>query len=127
MTKRSSKLSVFIALHTLLLIYSLSGIVSKFASKQLFLSLPFILLYGCMLGILFVYAIVWQQIIKRLPLSVAFANKAVTVIWGIVWGVLVFHEQVNPGMLVGAFLVMMGVILFSTDKNDQKDMELEHE
>lgn len=106
---------VFVALHVLLLVYSLSGIFSKLASSQEFLSPEFVLLYGGMLFVLFVYAVVWQQIIKRLPLSVAFANKAVTVVWGIVWGWLFFHEEVSAGMLIGAVVVMVGVVLYSTD------------
>ena len=112
---------VFVALHVLLLVYSLSGIFSKLASAQPFLSPQFVGLYGCMLLVLFVYAIAWQQIIKRLPLSVAFANKAVTVVWGIVWGLLVFHERITLPMLVGALVVMAGVILYSTDAKMEED------
>lgn len=117
--RRKAGASVFVALHALLLVYSLSGIFSKLASSQPFLSFEFVALYGCMLAVLFVYAIAWQQIIKRLPLSVAFANKAVTVVWGIVWGLLIFHEQVTASMVVGAVIVMAGVILYSTDKGEK--------
>ena len=117
---------VFGALHVLLLVYSLSGIFSKLASSQEFLSPEFILLYGGMLFVLFAYAVVWQQIIKRLPLSVAFANKAVTVVWGIVWGWLFFHEEVSAGMLVGAAVVMVGVVLYSTDAT-QNDADARQE
>ena len=120
--RRKAGASVFVVLHALLLVYSLSGIFSKLASSQSFLSFEFVALYGCMLAVLFVYAIAWQQIIKRLPLSVAFANKAVTVVWGIVWGILIFHEQVTASMIVGAVIVMAGVILYSTDK-DERDGE----
>ena len=78
----NSRAKTLIALHLLLLVYSLSGIFSKNAAHEPFLSPMFILLYGGMLAILFIYAIGWQQILKRLSLSMAFANKAVTVIWG---------------------------------------------
>ena len=49
-------------------------------------------------------AIGWQQVIKRIPLTTAFANKAVTVVWGLVWGALFFREAVTPGKLLGAAL-----------------------
>ncbi|MBE5024004.1 transporter [Olsenella sp. DSM 107455] len=120
--RRRASAGIFAALHVLLLVYSLSGIFSKLASSQPFLSFEFVALYGCMLLVLFVYAIAWQQIIKRLPLSVAFANKAVTVVWGIVWGFMFFHEQVTASMVVGAAIVMAGVVLYSTD-GDEKDGE----
>ncbi|ROT88286.1 transporter [Gordonibacter urolithinfaciens] len=110
-----------ITLHLLLLFYTLSGILSKIAADQDFLSWEFIFLYGGMLVVLFVYAIGWQQIIKRLPLTLAFANKAVTVVWGMLWGVLLFHETVNAGMVLGAVLVIAGIAMYSTAPNDDGD------
>lgn len=55
----------------------------------------------------------WQQIIKRLPLTTAFANKAVTVVWGIIWGALFFKEPVTIGKIAGAVLVILGVVLYA--------------
>ena len=113
-------IKVLIALHLLLLFYTLSGILSKTAAGFPALILEFVLLYGGMLFVLFVYAIGWQQIIKRLPLTVAFANKAITVVWGMLWGVLIFHESVNIGMVIGAILVIGGIVLYSmSDTTEQ--------
>lgn len=98
-------------LHVLLLVYSVSIVFSKLASGYSFLSAGFILCYGLMLLLLGVYAVFWQQIIKRLPLMTAYANKAVTVVWGIVWGAAVFHEEITWGKAFGAVLVIAGVIL----------------
>ena len=72
-------------LHILLLVYSLTEIFSKLAAGASFPSMKFCAFYGMVLLILFVYALGWQQIIKQIPLSTAFANKAVTTIWGTVW------------------------------------------
>ena len=110
-----------IALHLLLLVYSLSGIFSKNAAHEPFMSLPFILLYGGMLVILFIYAIGWQQILKRLSLSAAFANKAVTVVWGMVWGFFIFGEAISALNLLGAALVIGGVVLYAqADAEEQR-------
>lgn len=109
----SRRMKVLICLHILLLVYSLSGVFSKTAASQPFLSLPFMGLYGGMLLILCIYAIGWQQIIKRMPLTLAFMNKAVTIAWGILWGFLLFGEQVSAGKIVGAVLVIAGVVLFA--------------
>ena len=54
-----------------------------------------------------------QQIIRVLPLTTAFANTAVTTAWGLLWGLLFFHEQITIGKIVGVALVISGVILFS--------------
>lgn len=111
--KLGGRAGTYLLLHILLVIYSLNGILSKLASQYPFLSWQFILLYGggiCLLGI---YAIGWQQVIKHLPLTTAYANRAVTVVWGIIWGVLVFHERLNAFKILGALVVLVGVALFA--------------
>ena len=119
---RNTRPLVLLALHVLLLIYSFSGVLSKNASMQEFMSVPFILLYGGTIVILGVYALGWQQIIKRLPLTLAFTNKAVTVVWGIVWGALLFGEQITVPMIIGGALVIAGVALFGyADAKEQSD------
>ena len=103
----------FLLLHLMLGVYASSSVCSKLAAQQPFLSVGFILLYGGMLAALVVYAFGWQQVIKRMPLIAAYANRAVTLVWGIVWGVLFFGEGVTPLKLLGAAIVLSGVVLFS--------------
>lgn len=105
--------TTLVELHILLVGYSFSGILSKFAAAQPFLSLKFFLCYGGIIAILGIYALAWQQIIKKIPLTTAFANKAVTVFWGLVWGALIFRESITWGKILGAALVVAGVILFT--------------
>lgn len=113
---------VLLLLHFILMCYSFSGILSKFAALQPFLSIRFCFFYGGIIALLGVYALVWQQIIKHLPLTTAFANKSVTVVWGFVWGTLIFHEPVTPGKLAGMALVIAGVVLFSlSDKEAARE------
>lgn len=97
----------------MLMLYSMSGICSKRAAEVDFLSVEFCIYYGLIIVLLGLYAIGWQQIIKQIPLTTAFANKAVTVIWGIVWGAVIFEETVTVGKIIGALLVIAGVILFA--------------
>ena len=113
MSRNRGGAGALVALHALLVVFSLSGIMSKLASQHPFLSWQFIAFYGLMIVCLGVYAIGWQQVIKRLPLTTAYANRAVTVVWGIVWGVLVFHEQVTWQKLLGAAIVLVGVALYA--------------
>lgn len=101
-------------LHLMLMVYSMSGIFSKLAAGQPFLSFRFCLYYGAIIALLGLYAIGWQQIIKRMPLTLAFANKAVTTVWGMIWGVLFFQEQITIGKLLGIVLVVAGIAVFST-------------
>ena len=94
------KIKYFVILHIELIILSLSGVCSKMASKQQFMSKEFIFYYGLVILNLAVYAIVWQQIIKKLPLNTAYANKAIMVVWGMLWGVIFFHEKITWNMIV---------------------------
>lgn len=117
------KIVALIALHLILAIYSICGIFSKMAAKTDFLSIDFCLYYCGIIILLGLYAIVWQQIIKRLPLTVAFANKAVTVIWGVIWGVMLFDEGVAPIQLFGILLIIIGIILYSTDVGGEEECQ----
>lgn len=112
----------FVILHIMIAFYSLGGLFSKMASTHEFLSLWFILLYGASLFTLVVYAFAWQQIIKRLPLTTAYTNKAVTVIWGIVFGRLFFDETITIKQVIGAVIIIVGIVLFvRADKEVSND------
>ena len=119
---QKDKLKTLLILHLMLMVYSMSGICSKKAAGVPFLSVQFCVYYGLIILLLGLYAIGWQQIIKRLPLTTAFANKAVTVVWGIIWGAVFFKESITIGKIIGAVLVISGVVLFAySDKEDEKN------
>lgn len=106
------KIRMFFMLHFMLMIYSMSGIFSKKAAAEQFLSIQFCLYYGTIIILLGVYAIGWQQIIKKLPLATAYANKAITVVWGLIWGSLFFGETITVGKMIGVILVILGIVLY---------------
>ena len=108
----------FLLLHVILGVYAGSSVCSKLAARQPFLSAAFILLYGLMLAALVVYAVGWQQVIKHLPLTTAYANKAVTVVWGILLGLAVTLRQV-----IGAAIIICGIVLFVRADNENRDGE----
>lgn len=114
------KIKSLVLLQILLLMMSLSGVCSKLAAGEDFLSLPWCLYYGGVIGILGVYAIGWQQVIKHIPLTVAYACKAVGVVWNILWAILFFRETITAGKVIGAALVITGVVLFSTAGDDHE-------
>lgn len=101
----------YIYLHLMLLIFSLGEVCSKLASVQEFLSFPFFLFYGLLLLSLAFYAVCWQQFLKVMPLTTAYANKSVIVIWGMIWGAVIFGEKITWNMILGAVIIMAGVYL----------------
>lgn len=119
----SSRLKTLFALHLLLMVYSTSGILSKLAAGVDFLSWEFVGLYAGVIALLGLYAIGWQQILKRMALTSAFSNKAVTIVWGIVWGALFFGEPITLGKVIGAALIIAGVVLFAHADGEAADGE----
>lgn len=112
------KIKPFIYLHILLLVYSLGAVLSKLAGQSEFMSVSFCIFYGLVLMDLFIYAIVWQQILKLLPLVTAYANKAITVVWGLIWGMLFFKESITVWNVIGAIVIIGGIFLVvSSDGN----------
>ena len=114
-----------VALHILLAVYSVSSVFSKLAADAPFMSWEFIGYYGAVLAILAIYAIGWQQVIKRMPLTTAYANKAVTIVWGIVFGMIFFGETVTPLMIVGALVIVAGIVLYAIEEGKVQAATLE--
>ena len=79
-----NKIRNYVYLHLLLFLFSFCAVFTKLAAQNEFLSLKFIIFYGISILILGIYAILWQQILKKFDLTTAFFNKAVVVIWGMI-------------------------------------------
>ena len=110
-----TKIKSFLFLHIALLIYSTGAILAKLASNEEILSVRYNLLYIGVIGILFIYAVFWQQALKRIPLSIAFANKGIAIIYGIIWGALLFDELIRMHMIIGAVFIMFGIYFVVTN------------
>lgn len=114
--KTKIKMKDILFLQLVFLIYSVNSIVAKFASSQETFGMAFICLYGLEVLILGIYAVLWQQVIKRFELSVAYANKGVTLIWAMVWGTLIFREQITIPKICGILLVIAGIVILNGGK-----------
>ena len=114
-SKRGISLRNILFLQLIIAFYTLSGVAAKFASGYGFLSGGFIAFYGVEILILGVYAILWQQIIKRFDLSVAYANRAMTLVWSLIWAVAFFHEGVQIQNVIGVLIVVAGAMIVNLD------------
>jgi drug/metabolite transporter (DMT)-like permease len=110
----SKRILPYLFIQSAVAIYSFSGVASKLASQHRFLSLPFILYYGLEIACLGVYAIIWQQIVKRFDLSVAYVNRSLSLLWSLLWSVLLFRESITLYNVVGMVIIISGVILVNT-------------
>lgn len=108
-----------ILLQLAVILYTVSGIMAKFASggKTVYYTLLFLGLDVLFLGI---YAIVWQQLIKRFELSVAYANRAMALLWSAVWALLIFHEALTWKKVLGIAFVILGTLIVNTERSKGK-------
>ena len=116
--KKKITLQSILILQGIVAIYTLASAMGKFASAHDFLSAGFILLYGAEMALLGVYAILWQQMIKRFDLSVAYANRSVALLWSMVWAVAFFGERLTVANLIGVVIVMIGTMVVNSDANE---------
>lgn len=113
--KKKIRLIDLLMLQSAVIVYSLSTVAANMASKQTFLSPGYILFFGLEFVILAVYAIIWQQMIKKFQLSIAYANKALTLMWSMLWNFLIFSQGITPWKVAGVLLVVVGVIIMNSE------------
>lgn len=115
--RKKIEIKWFIFLQIIVMIYTLSGVCAKYASGTDFLSIQFILFYGCEILILGIYAVLWQQIIKKFDLSIAYANRSCALLWSMIWSVLFFKEIVTLKNILGVFIVILGTFIVNKESN----------
>ncbi|NLY37597.1 MAG: EamA family transporter [Tissierellia bacterium] len=107
----NSKFKDYLALHGVIFLSSFSIIVSKLASDVPFLSGKFIFYFYLLNFLSVIFAIVWQQVIKRIPLNTAFSTRSLGIIWGVLWGIIFFEEKLTPMMIAGSLIIILGIVL----------------
>jgi len=104
------KIRNYIFLVITFFIYSLSLVFSKIASMQ-DNSFNFILYYIISILIMCVYAILWQLILKKIPLSIAFPTKAITILFSLILGYFIFNEAITLKKITSIVIIMIGIVL----------------
>ncbi len=104
-------------LHATLLIYAAANVFSKAAGIRLAAqeqagTLLYIALEFVTLG---AYALLWQQTLKRMPLSFAYSNKGVCTLWTCLFGLIFFGETLTWGKAIGILVVLVGVCVVATE------------
>jgi drug/metabolite transporter (DMT)-like permease len=85
--------------------------VANFAGTFPLVSIQPIGLYGLAFMLFGFFALVWQQVLKRLPLTIAHANRAVTILYGMFFGAVLFGETISLNMIIGALIIIAGIVL----------------
>ena len=67
-----------------------------------------------------IYALCWQQMIKIFPLSVAYANRAMALLWSAVWAKIIFGEEIGIKQMLGIAFVILGTLIINTEKEEER-------
>lgn len=99
------------------LIYSTTDVFSKMASEVEMLSVEYFIYFSLVLLTMTIYAILWQVVLKKVPLTQAFLFKSITVVFSLFFAFLLFNEVITRKNLIGATLIIVGIILNALDSS----------
>lgn len=117
------KIKTVIKLQMVVLIYTFASIFAKLASGEKIFSLSFFLFTGLELAVLFLYALVWQQVMKKTELTVAYANREMYLLWSLLWAVVFFDNEITPANVIGCVLVIAGTMVITGEDADKEVSE----
>ena len=113
MVTNFSKASEYFILVGIYFLYSCTSFFTKYASLQEFLSLPYLLGLAGTFAVMAVYALLWQQILKRIELTTAYMFKGTSLIFVLLFSALIFNETITVWNIVGASLIVGGIVWFA--------------
>lgn len=103
----------YIALVAINFLYACVGVFTKYASQQEFMSWNFMLGVMGAVGVMGLYAVLWQQILKRIELSVAYMFKGTSIVFVMLLAYVLFGEQITWNNIVGAIIIVIGIVLYA--------------
>ena len=95
------------------IIYACTAIFTKMASRFGFLSWNYLLWVMGAVLVMGIYALLWQQVIKRIPLSTAYMFKGTSLVFVLLLSALLFGEQITIANILGSVIIVSGIALFA--------------
>lgn len=102
-----------VALVGINMLYACVGICTKMAAMQTTISWAYLLWFGCAVAIIGAYAILWQQVLKRIELSTAYMFKGTTLIFTMLIAALLFGEAITIPNIIGSLIIITGITLLA--------------
>lgn len=95
------------------LVYACTSICTKMASRQEMLSWPYLFWIAGAVVVMGVYALLWQQVIARMPLSTAYMFKGTSLIFVLLFSAMLFGEVITLNNVIGAVVIIVGIVLYA--------------
>ena len=109
-------LKQYILIFCTFVIYACTGIFTKLTSMTQFLSIRYVIFFGCVLVMLGTYAILWQKVLSFMELNSAFLFKSVSVVITLCYSWVLFNEQITHTNIIGTCFILIGLFVLSWKK-----------
>lgn len=103
----------YIVLILVYLFYAGISVIMKYTGLQQPLSFEWCVGFVLLVGTLGVYAIAWQQILKRIELGVAYMFKGLSLFFIMLLLAICYDEPITPMKLVATGIIMVGIALYA--------------
>ena len=95
------------------LLYACVGICTKMAALQTPMSWAYMLWFVGAVAIIAIYALLWQQVLRRIELSTAYLFKGTTLIFTMLFAALLFGEAITISNIIGSVIIIAGITLLA--------------
>jgi drug/metabolite transporter (DMT)-like permease len=102
------------------LVASSSGVFLKLASMYKFLSFPYIFYFGITVLVMGVYAVLWQEVLKLIPLNKAYLYKSSGVGISLMYAYIIFDEKITVYNIIGCSMIVAGIIILSYKRRQEE-------
>lgn len=92
------------------LIFPLSSVFMKLASENVDLITKFIF-FSLSIFTLGIFSILWQKLLNKVELIKAYIFKSTTIVWSILYGIIIFDEKISFNKILGMVIAMIGLII----------------
>lgn len=108
-----NKVSDILALIGVNMLYACVGICTKMAAMQEPFSWRYLLWFCGAVGIIGIFAILWQQILRRIEISTAYLFKGTTLIFTMLIAAILFGETITIPNIIGSVIIIIGITLLA--------------
>lgn len=143
-TKKQNKKNLYILILISLLVQSFSTVLMKYASLALNAAadrgfpvmgifecigkpefwtyclelLPFAGFFAGSIVVLMVFSVMWQLLLEKMELTSAYLRKGIYYILVLLWSCVLFDEKITLMNILGSIIIMLGLVLASTEKEE---------
>jgi len=95
------------------MLYASVGICTKLAAQQEMMSLPYLLWFFSAIIIIGIYALLWQQVLRKIELSTAYLFKGTTLIFTMLIAAFLFGEAITIANIAGSIIIITGITILA--------------